>query len=113
MSAGVVLVVLGCVWTECFASIGVSIARVAILEIRGFGIGLWFGVGVVGLAPCWGSEAIRLGAWFCRFGLCGRVGGAGVLFEICIVCVSVLSVYLIDRCLVKLCRAHGGCLGAG
>ena len=40
-------------------------------------------------------------------------GMAGVLFEICIVCVSVLSVYLIDRCLVKLCRAHGGCLGTG
>jgi hypothetical protein len=43
-----------------------------------------------GAAPCWGSEAIRLGARSYRNArLRGQLGVAGVLFEICIVCVSV------------------------
>jgi hypothetical protein len=61
-----------------------------ILETHGLRSDLRILVVTVGLAPCWGSEAIRLGAWPYRYATHrGNAGMTGVLFEICIVCVSV------------------------
>ena len=90
----VALIDSGCVWTKCF--IGVSTARWenTILEtcwsghlcsLRGCGWRAWQVSHPVGVLRQYVSEPGHAGT----FTVCGHTGVAGVLFEICIVCVSV------------------------